>query len=164
MPVKLRVQVCAGTRVMASRSPGFLRSGCSQYLGGWWPSQIKGSPDPPVPVTLSGSVTGWGDALLSELAGAVGAPAVAEVWVRYSDGVEEGPLANGRGSWSTIKGLDPGDVVLVVKRPFPATRTLGGGDSRPLPDGEQRYKRLEQLIIQEPCVVPQLMQKVRVSA
>ena len=129
-----------------------------RWLGGG--SQVKGSPNPPVPVTLSGSVTGWGDALLSELADAVGIPAVAEVWVRYSDGYEEGPLVKGRGSWGIIKGLDSGDVVLVVGRPFPATRALGGGDSRPLPDGEQQYKRLEQLIIQEPCVVPKLMQQV----
>lgn len=90
---------------------------------------------------------------------------MAEVWIRYgADGAEE-RLEGGRTSWRVLRGLEPGDVVLVVGAAIPPSRHVvdtfsggGGGEAKPLPDGEQRFKKLGHLLIKEP--VPQLMQKV----
>ena len=124
----------------------------------------------PTPVWLPSNITGWGLPLLAALADAVGVPAVAEVWIRYGDdGAEERLEGGGRAKWRVIKGLEPGDVVLLVGAAVPSSRLVvdtfsGGagrassGEAKALPAGEQRFKKLGHLIIKEP--VPQLMQKV----
>ena len=107
---------------------------------------------------------------MSALAQAVGVAGVAEVWIRHGDDGTEERLTGGRASYRALKGADDGDVVLVVGSAIPLSRTLhdsggrgnrarGGGEARPLPDGEQRFKRLGHLIIKEP--IPLLIQKVR---
>ena len=137
--------------------------------------KVKGSTAAPVAVSIPGAITAWGGPLLTALAKAVGVVGVAEVWIRYGDnGTEEKVEGGSRSRWAVLKSLDPGDVVLVVGLAVPLSRTLhdsgggggggngargGGEEARPLPDGEQRFKRLGHLIIKEP--IPLLIQKVR---
>ena len=122
--------------------------------------------------SIPAAVTGWGGPLLLALAHAVDVPGVTEVWIRYGDDGAEEKLTGGRTSYRTLAGAEDGDVVLVVGSAVPLSRTLhdsggggggnrarGGGEARPLPDGEQRFKRLGHLIIKEP--IPLLIQKVR---
>ena len=122
-------------------------------------------------MSIPGAITAWGKPLLSALAQAVGVAEVAEVWIQNGDDGTEDRLMGPR-QWRTISRLDPGDVVLVVGSAIPLSRTLhdsggggsgngvrGGGEAWPLPDGEQRFKRLTHLIIKEP--LPLLIQKVR---
>ena len=112
-----------------------------------------------------------GRAAATALAEAAGVPGVAEVWIRYGDDGTEERLTGGRASYRALAGAEDGDVVLVVGSAIPLSRTLhdsagggsgtgarGGGEARPLPDGEQRFKRLGHLVIKEP--IPMLLQKV----
>ena len=123
-------------------------------------------------MSIPSAITAWGGPLLTALAKAAGVPGVAEVWIRYGDDGTEEKLTGGRSSYRTLAGAEDGDVVLVVGSAVPLSRTLhdsggggsgngarGGGEARPLPDGEQRFKRLGHLIIKEP--IPLLIQKVR---
>ena len=135
--------------------------------------QVKGSAAAPASVSIPGAITAWGGPLLAALAKAAGVPGVAEVWIRYGDDGTEERLTGGRASYRALAGAEDGDVVLVVGSAIPLSRTLhdsggggsgnrargGGGEARPLPDGEQRFKRLGHLIIKEP--LPLLIQKVR---
>ena len=67
-------------------------------------------------VTLSDSVSGWGDSLLVELAagaGITGNPRQLQVSVRDPAGEEEVVLPGGRLSWRMLTSLGPDDVVIV---------------------------------------------------
>jgi len=109
-------------------------------------------------------VTGWGRPLLDVLAKAVGVPAVEpELWIRYEDGTEERLEGRDRAKWGQLKGLEPGDVVRVVGTAIPRSRYIvdtfshagrGDGEARPLPENEQRHKRLGDLVL------PQLLQTI----
>ena len=134
-------------------------------------TQVKGSAADPVEVSIPDTITSWGSSLLSTLAGAVGVPGVAEIWIRCSDDGTEYRLEGGRMSWRVISRLDPGDVVLVVGSAIPLSRTLheaGSRDGRTeLPSGRQWYLRLEHVVIGvvrvadgRPDGVPRIMQKV----
>lgn len=119
---------------------------------------------------------GW-ETLQEKLAVAVGLPAVADVWVKYPDGVIEGPLPDGRGSWRTLS--EDGISVLVspkvvsgifgaaapVARPARAAAAAAGGDlpgleAPPLLEEEQNWKRIQALFLDKPCPVPRIMQQV----
>ena len=136
--------------------------------------QVKGSPAAPGPVSISETITAWGAPLLAALATAAGVPGVAEVWIQRGEPGSERKLEGDAASrWDVLEmASEKKRLVLVVGTAIPLSRTLhdsggggsgngarGGGEARPLPDGEQRFKRLGHLIIKEP--LPLLIQKVR---
>ena len=132
--------------------------------------QVKGSAAAPATVSIAAAITAWGGPLLSALAQAVGVPGVAEVWIQRGEAGSERKLEGDADSrWDVLElASEKKRLVLVVGSAIPLSRTLhdsdrgnrarGGGEARPLPDGEQRFKRLGHLIIAEPT--PRLFQKV----
>ena len=113
------------------------------------------------------AITLWGDDLLSTLAQAVGVPGVAEVWIQRGGAGSERKLEGDSATrWDAIEAAsNKRRLVLVVGSAIPLFRTLHdtsqlGSEPRPLPEGEQRFKRLGDLYLKAP--IPSLFQKVRV--
>ena len=126
-------------------------------------------------------VTGWGQPLLDALARACGLPAVSEVWVRHPGGEIDGPLPGGRPDRSAWRIVSDPDVTVLVRgagsnsapvgrsalsTPLHPTASSHGESSLgfefpTLSEGEQNWRRVQALFLDEPCIVPRVMQEVR---
>ena len=129
-----------------------------------------------IDVDLPAEVTGWGQPLLDVLARTCGLPTVSEVWVRDADGELEGPLPGGKRSWRFVSEPDVTvlvrgtgsssvsagrSVVSTTRHPTASSHASLGFEFPTLTEGEQNWRRVQALFLDEPCIVPRVMQEVR---
>lgn len=109
-------------------------------------------------VTVPPAIKELGAELREILAKSINVSKVIEVWIRYNDGVRE-KLMPGRVAVTAIKNLAPGDLVQVLVSTVAviSPRVLNETSTTPVPEGEQNYKRLGDLLMTE---LPPLFQKV----
>jgi hypothetical protein len=146
--------------------------------------------DPDIEVELPVAPAGWGREHTDAVANAVGVDThSACVSLRFAaDGTSEG-LPAGRAGWTMVKGMDPGDVLVVGTSggggaPAPAghsgqgtkgvgaTVSTASGGAHPLtsawgpvqgaqmPEEQMNYRRLDALLKSDPAEIRKAMQQV----
>ena len=137
--------------------------------------------NPGVEVELPPAPAGWAREHTDSVANAVGVDSQSVcVSLRFADGTSEG-LPAGRGGWLMVKGMEPGDVLVVgsgagvtaapatpaaaaLTMPLPrrtGTNPCSPAEGVPLPEEEQNSKRLNLLFLSGTAEVRKALQQVR---